>query len=137
MVNKDAKFSLKFSQRTFLAILFLKQVKLKYVSLVLKLVQDMRFELSFHCRISVEDHCFLIYVKLLLFFLALCIGRKIHRDIFFRGFYCIYRISSKIGRPSKISRFENKPRYFTRRKKNRPTSKISRDAVKSLNSPPF
>ena len=48
----------------------------------------------------------------------------------------LYPISSKKGRPLKISRFENKPRYFSRHKKNRPTSKISREAVKSLHCTP-
>ena len=43
-----------------------------------------------------------------------------------------YRISSKIGRSSKISRIENKPKNIRKHKKNRPTSKISRDAVKPL-----
>ena len=43
-----------------------------------------------------------------------------------------YRISSKIGRPSKISPFENKPKNIRKYKKNRPTTKISRDAVKPL-----
>ena len=36
-----------------------------------------------------------------------------------------YRISSKIGRPSKISRFENRPRYLSRDHKNRPKKSIS------------
>ena len=61
---------------------------------------------------------------------------KLSKFSFSGTFKKSHRISSKIGRPSKISRFENKPRYFSRRKKNRPTSKISRDAVKSLHCTP-
>ena len=40
-----------------------------------------------------------------------------------------FHFKPPLGRPSKISRFENKPKNIRKYKKNRPTSKIIRDAV--------
>ena len=69
------------------------------------------------------------YFEILIFSTLWCISLP---QIAGHAMFCLvfrYRVSSKVSRPLKISRFKSKPRYFSRCNKSKPTLKISLEAA--------